>query len=364
MYEYTHGGNAAFECGNGGVIDLSASINPLGMPEGVRDAIIREISNCEHYPDSFSRRLREKISEFECVKPDCIFCGNGASDIIFRLPKAVQAKKIMVTAPSFSDYDRSACSYGAEVIRYALSPANSFDPDSGFVEAVRREMPDLVFVCNPNNPTGRLTGVKLIKELLDFCKGIGAWVAVDECFLDFSEKALEYTSKRFLEQYSNLTILKAFTKLFALPGIRLGYAICADSAFVNNLYFHGTDWPVSSLAQAAGIAALKDADRFIDITVSYVTAEREAINDELTTLGFVVFETHANYVFFQNPYHFDLREQLNRLGIRIRSCDNFYGLDESYYRIAVSTKENNMILLNAITEIVALRDHLPRKRTN
>jgi Histidinol-phosphate/aromatic aminotransferase and cobyric acid decarboxylase len=205
MYEYIHGGNAAFECGKENVIDLSANINPLGVPERVKTAIIEEIPNCERYPDSFSKELRKKIAEFENVNPDYVFCGNGASDIIFRLPRAVNAEKIMITAPTFSDYERSAQSFGSEVSRYVLS--DDFNLDGGFIEAVRHAKPKLVFVCNPNNPTGKLTEPKLIEDLLICCKQIGAWVAVDECFLDFTEKADEYTSKAFLERYSNLVIL-------------------------------------------------------------------------------------------------------------------------------------------------------------
>ena len=347
MYEYSHGGNAAFESVKA-VIDLSANINPLGLPEGVRDAIIREIPQCALYPDSFSSKLREKIAEFEHVDAEWIYCGNGASDIIFRLPRAVQAKKVMITAPTFSDYERSARSFGSEVFRYTLYPASGFILDNGFVETVRIKAPGLVYVCNPNNPTGRLTEAGLIKELLNYCGQIGALVAVDECFLDFAEQADNYTSKMFLGRYSNLIIIKAFTKMFGLPGIRLGYALCSDKTLIDSLYFHGPDWPVSNLAQTAGIAAMENAGGFIRQSVNYVSAERAVLEKELTRLGYKVFESKVNYVFFQNPYPFDLYDELDKKGIRIRACGNYYGLDGSYYRIAVSTKENNARLLDAV----------------
>ena len=352
MYEYSHGGNAVFEEGKRGVIDLSANINPLGMPEGVREAIVSGIADCEYYPDSSSRMLRIKIAEYENVKPDNIFCGNGASDIIFRLPRALHAKRVMITAPSFADYERSARSFGSDVIIHWLSPSNDFTLNYNLIEAVRQAKPGLVFVCNPNNPTGRLAKADLIGALLDCCRKIGAFVMVDECFLDFSEQAGECTGKIFLETYHNLVILKAFTKLFALPGIRLGYSLCADGDLTQSLYFHGADWPVSNLAQAAGIAALVNADYFVKKTVDYVTAQRGMLEKELIRLGFRGFESKANYLFIQNPYPIDLRAELDQKGVRIRSCGNFQGLDASYYRIAVSTKENNTVLLTAITEIV------------
>jgi len=351
MYEYSHGGNAVFEQGHEHIIDLSANINPLGMPESVVSAIIRDIQNINRYPDNFSTLLREKTAVFEGVNPDWIFFGHGASDVIFRLPKAVEATKVMVCAPTFADYERSARSYGAEVCRYTMRKDKGFSLDSGFIKAVQVEKPKLVYICNPNNPTGNLTEAGLIRDLLDFCKQIGTWVVVDECFMDFSEQASIYTSKAFLKDYSNLVILKAFTKIFALPGIRLGYALCSDKALIDSLYFHGSDWAVSNLAQAAGLVALDDASAFIERTVDYVVAQRCVIEKELNCLGYRVFASSANYVFFQSPFQFDLCDILHLAGIRIRSCSNFHGLDDTYYRIAVSTKENNSKLLAIMKEV-------------
>ena len=363
MYNYSHGGNAAYEQKYekkyGGkyerrredIIDLSANINPLGMPEHVREAIIRAIPACSRYPDSLSRDLRDRIAAFEHTKPDWVFCGHGASDIIFRLPRALRAKKVLITAPTFSDYARSAQSCGAEIVRHVLSAPTGFTLDSGFIQAVRRDKPDLVFVCNPNNPTGQLTESALIQELLECCRREGAFVAVDECFLDFAEQAADSTSKVFLARHTNLIIIKAFTKLFALPGIRLGYALCANPALMDNLSFHGTDWPVSNLAQAAGMAALENAEAFLRHTVAYVSAERRMMEQGLTRLGYKIFAAQANSVFLKNPYPYDLREELDRKGIRIRSCANYDGLDESYFRIAVAPAQINAQVLAAVAEV-------------
>ena len=351
MYEYSHGGNAAFESGNENIIDLSANINPLGLPTGVSHAIISEISKLMSYPDNSSRKLRDKIAEFENVDPEWIFCSNGGSDIIFWLPRAMKAKKVMLMAPTFSDYERSAASYGANIIHHFLSVDNDFDIDRGLIDAVRHNQPDLIYICNPNNPTGRLTDINLIRELLDIFKANNSYVAIDECFLDFTDGASNHTSKVFLEDYSNLIILKAFTKLFTMPGVRLGYALCSSKEIIDSLYFHGPDWAVSNLAQSAGIAALEGADAFVKATVEYVSEERNKLENELMLLGYQTFEAKANYIFFRSLYAFDLKEELNKEGIRIRSCSNYHGLDSSYYRIAVSTKENNEAALQAIAQI-------------
>ena len=352
MYKYNHGGNATFEVGKNNIIDLSANINPLGIPQSITDAIIKEIPNSNNYPDNFSTQLRQQIGVFENVNPDWIFCGNGASDIIFRLPRVVQAKKALVTAPTFSDYQRSAESFGSQIVHYPLTALNNFAVTDEIIEFIKRENPDLVFICNPNNPTGKLTEVSIIEEILTCCEKLCAKVVVDECFLDFAKLANEYTSKIFLEKHSHLIVLKAFTKMFAIPGIRLGYALCTDRALLENLYFHGPDWSVSTLAQAAGIAALQSAKAFIKETKESVSKERWRVENHLKHLGFKVFEASANYVFFQSPYPFDLQKELDKKGIRIRSCGNYQGLNDRYYRIAVSTKENNTKVSNAIAEIM------------
>jgi threonine-phosphate decarboxylase len=351
MYKYSHGGNAIFENGNENIVDLSANINPLGMPEGVREAIIRNIPDCDHYPDNFSTELQKKIAAFEGIDPGWIFCGNGVSDIIFRLPRATQAKKVLIAVPSFLDYERAAVSCGAMVIRHPLSPDNGFALDKTFIEMVRYEKPELVFLCNPNNPTGLLTERWLIKELLECCLSIHSRLVIDECFMDFTEDADTITGQVFLDRYTNLIILKAFTKLFALPGIRLGYALCADNEVIQNLYFYGPDWPVSNLTQAAGIAALVGAKSFIEKTVEYVSKERSVMENKLRLLGYKVFESKANFVFLKNPYPFNLQKELARHGFRIRACENFPSLDISYYRIAVSKTENNNRLLSAVEDI-------------
>ena len=351
MYQYSHGGNAAFESGQEIKLDLSANINPLGLPDKVSAAIVSQIPNLTSYPDNSSGALRDAISEFENVDSRWIFCGNGASDIIFRIPRVVQGKKAMLTAPTFSDYERALQSYGADIAYYTLVADNSFTITDEFISAVEREKPNLVYICNPNNPTGRLTDASIIGELLVRCPE--TVFAIDECFLDFTMEASMHTSKRFLGQHQNIIILKAFTKMFTMPGIRLGYSLCSNESFNDNLYFHGPDWPVSNLAQGAGIAALEGADEFVKRTASYVAIEREQVERSLIEYGFRIFESSTNYVFLQSPFEFDLQEELNKHGIRIRSCNNYHGLDNSYFRIAVTTKENNATLLSAIETITA-----------
>ncbi|MCL2632175.1 MAG: aminotransferase class I/II-fold pyridoxal phosphate-dependent enzyme [Coriobacteriia bacterium] len=348
MYEYKHGGNAAFEPGNENVIDLSANINPLGIPEGVSEAIQSASEQLNQYPDSYSSCLRARIGEYEQVDLDWVICANGASDIIFRLPRALAAQKTMVTAPSFSDYQRAAESFGSELSYFKLSETDEFIITHDLIDHIVLHKPDLLFICNPNNPTGQITSSDLIAEILEACLDLECTVAIDECFLDFVLKCDRYSAKRFLSRYHNLIILKAFTKTFAMPGIRLGYALTANDGLRQKLYYHGPDWAVSNLAQAAGIAALDNWQDYLNRSIDYIAGGRAALTSGLQSLGFKVFRSYANYVFIHNPFCFDLKNELDSYGIRIRSCADYPGLDTNYYRIAVSTHEHTAELLQLI----------------
>lgn len=352
MYEYQHGGNAIFEPYGEKLLDLSANINPLGFPLCIENAIKSEIKFCNRYPDCYSHKLREKISAYENVSSEWIFCGNGASDIIFRIPTSLRSKKVLVLAPTFLDYERSAKSFGAEVTYYYLKEENGFKLEIDILDKIKSMDIDLVFICNPNNPTGVLTERSILEKLLSYCQPKGISIVVDECFMDFIENSAEYTSKPLLAKYDNLIILKAFTKTFALTGIRLGYALSSNVELIKKLYMYGPDWSVSNIAQAAGIAALDNANSYISETVNYVKNEREKLQNALLELNFKIYDSSANYVFFRIPYIFDLQKELNLKEIRIRSCSNFIGLSNEFYRVAVSQTECNEKFIMALKEII------------
>lgn len=351
MYKYRHGGNVHVEPDGENFLDLSASINPLGPPKQVEEAIRKAIPFCDRYPDSRSAELRKRIAEFESVDADWIFCGNGSSDIIFRLAACTEYRRGMVLVPTFSDYPRALRACRKNVVSHHLKEKDGFVCDHIHF---RNEGIGIVFLCNPNSPTGVLTERSVIEDLLRQCKDAGTLVVVDECFIDFCEDARTTTVKPLLAASDNLVVLKAFTKTFALPGVRLGYAICSNVSLIEHyLYPMGSDWPVSNLAQAAGVAALEDADRFIAKSVSFVAGERNFVKNELQLLGFIVFDGKANFLFFRNPHGFDLKKELDKRFIRIRSFDAADGLGPEYCRVGLSTHSNNIRFLEAVREIVS-----------
>ena len=237
-------------------LDFSANVSPLGLPEGVARAITAALPTADRYPDPLCRELRAKLALHEGVPAEQILCGNGAADLIFRLVWARKPRRALVTAPTFAEYATALESVGCTVERFFLREQEDFAVTDAFCAAIRPEV-DTVFLCQPNNPTGQLTALPLVEQILHRCAACGTLLVVDECFLDFLPDHALHTAKGLLGE-GELVILKAFTKLYGMAGVRLGYALSADTALLEQMQACGQPWGVSSLAQAAGLAALEE----------------------------------------------------------------------------------------------------------
>ncbi|WP_250278284.1 pyridoxal phosphate-dependent aminotransferase [[Clostridium] colinum] len=345
MYKYEHGGNEIFK--NKDIIDFSANINPLGLKENSLDILKNALDKSIFYPDNFSTRLRIAIEQYENVKKDYIFCSNGASDIIFRIVSYLKPKKALILAPTFSDYERALKTVDCEIYKHILLEKDEFNLKDNIIDIVKKENFDIIFLCNPNNPTGQLIKNNIIEEILKSTKG---YVFIDECFMDFIEKNDEYSSKKFIETYKNLIILKAFTKIFALAGFRLGYCLTSNLKTIDNLYFYGADWPVSIFAQEMGIYCIKDCGIYLQKSLAYIQKEKEKIINSLIKIGVKIIGSNANYIFFKAYKGFDkiLYEEYN---ICIRNCNNYTNLTDEYFRIGIYKEEQNKKLISAIEKI-------------
>ena len=202
-------------------LDFSANVSPLGLPAGVAAAIAAALPTADRYPDPLCRELRAKLAVAEDVPADWLLCGNGAADLIFRLALAVRPRRALLPAPTFAEYAAALDTVGCEVTRFTLDAANDFAVTDAFINAVTPET-DMVFLCQPNNPTGQVTPPALVEKLLHRCAACGAALVVDECFLDFLSDRDTLTAKTFLHEATNLIILKAFTKLYAMAGRPFG----------------------------------------------------------------------------------------------------------------------------------------------
>ena len=254
--ELVHGGDWAGYRARFGhdALDFSANVSPLGLPQGVADAIAAALPTADRYPDPLCRELRTALSRAEQLPEPWILCGNGAADLISRLVGALKPRRALLPAPTFAEYAAALESVGCEVKRETLHEADDFAVTEAFVQAVNQSI-DLVFLCQPNNPTGQITPPELVQRLVRRCADCGAVLVVDECFLDFLQQRDALTAKPLLQAAPNLVILKAFTKLYAMAGVRLGYALCANTALLAKMQAAGQPWGVSSLAQAAAVKA-------------------------------------------------------------------------------------------------------------
>lgn len=346
-----HGGDwagyrAEFGCD---ALDFSANVSPLGLPAGVAAAITNALPTADRYPDPLCRELRAALAGAEGVPADWILCGNGAADLIFRLALAVRPRRALLPAPTFAEYEAALQTVGCAVQRVFLREENEFAVTEEFIDAVTPET-DIVFLCQPNNPTGQVTPPALVERLVRRCAECGAVLVVDECFLDFLPDRDAWTAKQLLRDAPQLIILKAFTKLYAMAGVRLGYALCGDAALLEKMRGAGQPWAVSSLAQAAGLAALQET-AYAGAVRALIAEQRPRMAAGLRALGLRVMDGQANYLLFRATP--DFGEKLRRRGAVVRSCANYPGLDAAWYRTAVRTAEENTRLLQIMGEILA-----------
>lgn len=327
-------------------LDFSININPFGMPETVKNKIISEIEAYKNYPDDFCRELRNAIAQKENISEDWILCGNGAADMIYRLCYAKRPKKALLLAPTFSEYEKALLQVGCKIDYYQLQEGQNFSIQEDFFSFLKEEL-DIVFLCNPNNPVGNIIPMPILERINDICKENGIFLAIDECFMEFTEKKNSMIKK--IGENPHSCIIKAFTKTYAMAGIRLGYIICSDRNLLHKIKEAGAPWSVSIPAQKAGIAALKEKEYLLK-TIAYLKEEREFLEKELKKLGCIVFPSEANYILwkFEPLIGRDLYQKMLEKKILIRQCANYRGLGEHYYRICIGLHEENKCLLEQL----------------
>lgn len=342
MERFEHGG---YPCGRGDVIDFSANLNPLGMPAGVREALRQAVDSLEGYPDPESRELRDAIARACHVPAAWVLPCAGATDAISRICLALRPRAGLVPAPGYSGYEQALEQAGARVVRHALREQDGF--------ALREDILDdldgvgIAFLANPNNPTGLLLEPGLLARIVEEAARRGMTVALDESFIGFTD---EPGAAPLLRAHPNLVIVRSFTKLYAMAGVRLGYLLCSSPSAVDACRAAGQPWAVSTSAQMAGIAALKELD-FARQTRAYVGEQRMQLRGGLEALGLRTIPSQANYLLFScaRPLHGPLLER----GIAIRRCEDFPGLGRGWYRVAVRTAAENARLLAALEEVLA-----------
>lgn len=330
---------------NPGVLDFSTNCNCFGMPGAVREAAMRGVQYADAYPDPEWETLREAIAGYEGIEPWEILCGNGASELLCAVAGALQPKRALLISPGFSEYERVLAAAGAQIEWYDLSEKDAYMPGVDFLEMLRHTTASCVMLSNPNNPTGGLLAPEYLREIIEITAARGIILVADECFLDFLEVPERYSCKRYLSQYPNLILLKAFTKTYACAGLRLGYLICANEDVLCRCKERLPEWNVSLPATYAGIAAARERE-WLKKTAADIRVEREWLRGELERLGLRVVAGAANFLFFTGKA--GLYEHCLSHNILIRDCSNYRGLGEGTYRVCVKKREENECLLRAI----------------
>ena len=330
------------------MIDFSSNCNPFGPPQSVQDAICRAAGQIGHYPDVQCSLLRDALSAKLHVPGAWIFFGNGAAEVIFAAVTALKPQKALLPAPTFAEYAQALETVGCEIQYEQTAEADGFALPMDFAEQITEDI-DMVFLCNPNNPTGNLLSREETERVIRRAGALGCTVVLDECFLDFVEKPDEFSMLGELAAYPHVILLKAFTKLYAMAGVRLGYGISSNPAIIEKLERSVQPWNVSSLSQAAGLAALTE-DAYVRESLTTLRAERAYLLQALEKLGCRTYASQANYIFFRGET--TLGEKLRAAGFLVRDCSNYAGLGKGYYRVAVRLHEDNVKLVQALAHIL------------
>lgn len=349
----SHGGNLAGAAREYGIeekdfIDFSASINPLGPSPGVFRAIAEGLWRIRHYPDPECGRLPEMLARHLGVEKGNLVLGNGGAELIYILPAALKIRRALVAAPTFSEYAEAVSASGGEVEHFACSRD---------IKEIIEYLPgkDAVFICNPNNPTGRVIDRASLIAVIDAAEKSGALAVVDEAFMDFVEERQEISLMGEASSRSRLVVLYSMTKFFGIPGLRLGAAVANDE--ITSLLKKSKDpWSVNALAAVAGEAALTDK-RHMEETLRVIREERSHLQRGLSSLpGVRPYQSAANFLLVDisgtglTPA--EMVERLGRMGVLVRNCSNFKGLDMPCIRVAVRSRDENNRLIDAMKSVL------------
>jgi threonine-phosphate decarboxylase len=332
------------------IIDFSASINPLGMAPGVRAALAGCVDRLMHYPDKGAAELKESLASYHGVGREEIAVANGSTELIHLMPRLVSGGRGLIVAPAFAEYAFALERSGWSIDYFTLASGDGFALSLPALKEKLREGYDMLFVCNPGNPTGALLSKGAIEGVFELCRESGTFLVLDEAFIDFCE---EDSAKKLMREFPRGVLLRSMTKFFAIPGLRLGYAIGAPET-IGAIASLQDPWSVNTAAQVAGIASLSDAD-YCARTRNYIETERERLAAGLAGLSFLdVFPSRANYLLAEIRNGLSAKELRSRLiekGILIRDCSNFQGLDGRFFRVAVRLREENEMLLEQLKGI-------------
>ncbi len=336
------------------ILDFSANVNFLGPPPGLKKELFNKFTDITQYPEPGSRTFKNKLAQYLNLDADRLIITSGAVALIYLLVKVLTPKKTMILVPSFSEYEFAAKNYGSDIKYITLKKEEDFKINIQQIITNLKNI-DLLFLCNPNNPTGVLTSNQDIEKILNYAEKNDVKVVVDEAFIDFVDKEEKYSVINQIESYSGLFILRSMTKFYAIPGLRLGYGI-GEPEIINEMEKNSDPWNVNTMAQLTGKYVLS-RKKYQQKTKEVNKSERKYLYQQLKKIPELKpYQPSANFIFIDiSKTQFtaaELTDILAKKAILIRNCNSYHSLGEDYIRIAVKNREENNILLNRLISVL------------
>lgn len=340
------------------LLDFSANINPLGIPDKLMALFSKELPQAIHYPDPDYHDLYHETAQYFSCNEKNLFLGNGAADVMYQWLKKLMPQKAVLTAPTFSEYENVLRRIKTDISYASLHHENQFDVTAQNLEPLLEKGTDLVVLCNPNNPTGRIIPSEEMDKILGLVHHYECQLVVDEAFIDFTEYKETQSLVPRIPVLPNVSVIRSFTKIFAIPGVRLGAVIAGNSSLVAQCKQEAVPWNINVMANVLHkYINTDDAEKYLVESRRQVALEREWLYDQLSALEpFSVVKSVANYLLVHwKDYDrtvTELRDRLLQSGIVIRDCRNFVGLDQHWFRVAVKKRAENEKLIKNITEAI------------
>ena len=366
------------------ILDYSSNINPYGIPESLKKRITENLEILERYPDPDYIELRQKLAHLNKVDISNIILGNGAIEIIFLFMEVINPKKILIVSPTFGEYERAVKatervedssilgdsnkkkddekSFGKQKIEIEYFELKESDDFKLNIHNLKNELEkkyDLLIICNPNNPTGKFLKLSETEEILKECNKYNTKLFIDEAFIDFLKDGMKESIINTKEDKQNLFVTRAFTKFFAIPGLRLGYGVYFDKNLEKEISEKKEPWSVNNIAEMAGLTVLDDTE-YIEKTLKWITKEKIYMYEKLNEInGMKAYKTEINFItvkiedkLFSKELNVKiLREKMLEYSILIRDASNFKFLDERFFRLAIKNRKNNTRVIEVLKEI-------------
>ncbi|MEN8140537.1 MAG: aminotransferase class I/II-fold pyridoxal phosphate-dependent enzyme [Thermodesulfobacteriota bacterium] len=335
------------------LMDMSSNLSPLGMAPGLREHLAAALDQLGHLPEIDNKGLIEAFARHAGCKSGEVAAGNGTTDFIFALPQLLRGvQRALLVQPTYSDYEVACEQQGLAVHHFHTRPQDDFALDLDQLEAQVKDG-DLVFICNPNNPTGRLLASHKLHALA--AAHPGASFVVDESYLPFTREV----SLVAFPKLANLYILCSSSKIYGIPGLRLGFLVAHESVlppFAEQL----RPWAINRLAQLAGEYLFSQADDHVAAVVDFVLKERPKFVARLTAGGVVqAVPGVTNFILCRflgrNMTAGWLQAEMLQERIMVRNCANFQGLDDSYFRLSLQGRADNDFFLDRFAELMDLK---------